>query len=36
MGLEGAGKTHMLYNYLVGEGGIILNIIYIVGMHTIK
>ncbi len=26
MGLERAGKTHMLYNYLVGEGG----------MHTIK
>ena len=26
MGLEKAGKTHMLYNYLVGEGG----------MHTIK
>ena len=25
-GLERAGKTHMLYNYLVGEGG----------MHTIK
>ena len=25
-GLENAGKTHMLYNYLVGEGG----------MHTIK
>jgi hypothetical protein len=25
-GLEKAGKTHMLYNYLVGEGG----------MHTIK
>eukprot|EP00347_Sterkiella_histriomuscorum_P004383 403360669 len=26
LGLERAGKTHMLYNYLVGEGG----------MHTIK
>lgn len=26
LGLEKAGKTHMLYNSLVGEGG----------MHTIK
>jgi len=26
LGLERAGKTHMLYNYLVGEGG----------MHTTK